>query len=220
MKEEDKTEVKDKILGVARKLFITNGYKGTSIRDIATESDTNIAMINYYFGSKYNLFEIVFQEGLNVLWNRVFNAIDSSKDFYTLIEEWICAYYDVLTEYPQLPIFILNEINVNPQRLTNRLKALKPHDLYIKVSRRIAEEEKKGNIRPTPPLDFMLNVLSMSIFPFIFRNLAQPVAGVSNQTYEEMILEHKDYVIRFTLNALRPLEDEDMGNTEQNRYKT
>ena len=33
------------------------GFEGTSVRDIATEAHVNVAMINYYFGSKEKLFE-------------------------------------------------------------------------------------------------------------------------------------------------------------------
>ncbi len=40
------------ILEVAEKLFAANGFDGTSIRDIASEAEVNIAMISYYFGSK------------------------------------------------------------------------------------------------------------------------------------------------------------------------
>lgn len=48
------------ILEAAEKLFATNGFHGTSVRDIAHEADVNIAMISYYFGSKEKLIEAIF----------------------------------------------------------------------------------------------------------------------------------------------------------------
>ena len=47
------------IIESAIKLFSNKGFEGTSVRDIAAEAGVNVAMINYYFGSKEKLFEKV-----------------------------------------------------------------------------------------------------------------------------------------------------------------
>lgn len=47
---------KEHIMEVAVALFAEKGFEGTSIRDLAQQADVNIAMINYYFGSKEKLF--------------------------------------------------------------------------------------------------------------------------------------------------------------------
>ncbi len=49
------SDVSDRILNAATELFITNGYAGTSVRDIAAASRANVAHVKYYFGSKANL---------------------------------------------------------------------------------------------------------------------------------------------------------------------
>lgn len=51
-----KTDKRDHILDAAEKLFATKGFDATSVRDIGQEADVNIAMLNYYFGSKEGLF--------------------------------------------------------------------------------------------------------------------------------------------------------------------
>ena len=56
MTQGEKLETKEKIMEVASELFSIYGYGGTSIRDIATKSDVNIASINYHFGNKHNLY--------------------------------------------------------------------------------------------------------------------------------------------------------------------
>ena len=48
---------KEQIIREAIELFAKKGFEGTSIRDIASNAGVNIAMINYYFGSKEKLFE-------------------------------------------------------------------------------------------------------------------------------------------------------------------
>ncbi len=40
------------ILNVAEELIANKGFEGTSVRDISTKAQINVAMISYYFGSK------------------------------------------------------------------------------------------------------------------------------------------------------------------------
>ena len=52
--------MKDKrqqIIETALQLFAEKGFEGTSIRDIAEKATVNVAMVNYYFGTKEKLFE-------------------------------------------------------------------------------------------------------------------------------------------------------------------
>ena len=51
-----KTDKKDQIIASAQKLFALRGYDATSIRDICQDADVNVAMVNYYFGSKEGMF--------------------------------------------------------------------------------------------------------------------------------------------------------------------
>jgi AcrR family transcriptional regulator len=55
----EKMDKKEKIIQSATKLFSTQGFEGTSVREIASDAGVNVAMINYYFGSKEKLFESV-----------------------------------------------------------------------------------------------------------------------------------------------------------------
>jgi AcrR family transcriptional regulator len=63
--EKDKIDKKDHILDVAEKVFADLGYDGASTRTISGEAGVNMAMLNYYFGSKEGLFLAVFQRKIN-----------------------------------------------------------------------------------------------------------------------------------------------------------
>jgi AcrR family transcriptional regulator len=52
-------DTKTRILDAAEKLFGENGFDGTSLRDITTEADVNLAAVNYHFQSKESLIEAV-----------------------------------------------------------------------------------------------------------------------------------------------------------------
>ncbi len=51
-----KPDKKEHIIAAAEKLFAMRGYDATSVRDICHEADVNVAMVNYYFGSKEGMF--------------------------------------------------------------------------------------------------------------------------------------------------------------------
>jgi AcrR family transcriptional regulator len=204
MQEIQPTDVKERILQVSRKLFIQNGYNGTSVRDIAAASGTNVAHIKYYFQSKYNLFEIIFEEAFTILIKRIFSILQSDMPFFELLERWIGAYYKTLMEYPQIPIFILNEVNQNPDGLVKLIKKRNPQQLFSIIARRLNEEMQKGTIKKTSVIDFALNILSLCAFPFIFGEFAIKVAGISADEYRKILAQHRVYVTHFIMDALKP----------------
>ncbi|WP_101927687.1 MULTISPECIES: TetR/AcrR family transcriptional regulator [Luteimonas] len=56
---------KDKILGAAEELFAAHGFAGTSLRQVTSRADVNIAAVNYHFGSKENLVNEVFRRRMD-----------------------------------------------------------------------------------------------------------------------------------------------------------
>ena len=198
----DYTEAQEKIVESARKLFVKKGLKGTTVRDIAAESGVNVAMVNYYFRSKEKLFDTIFEEAFALLADKIFYLIDSDLPFFELIRKWIYSYYDMLFEYPDLPIFVLTELAANPQKISEKFKN-KPYDLYVKLSERIKAEETKGTIHPVPIPDFLLNVISLSIFPFAAGPVVTQLLNLSDDNYMKSLERHREYVADFVIKAIK-----------------
>ncbi|MDF2431051.1 MAG: hypothetical protein JWP44_682 [Mucilaginibacter sp.] len=59
--DKEKIDKKDHILDVAERVFSDNGFDGASTRLISGEAGVNMAMLNYYFGSKEGLFLAIFE---------------------------------------------------------------------------------------------------------------------------------------------------------------
>ena len=53
----DKVTTEQKIIRAADNLFTQKGYAATKTREIADEAGVNLALLNYYFGSKENLYK-------------------------------------------------------------------------------------------------------------------------------------------------------------------
>lgn len=51
-----RTDTRERIADAARALFLQRGYRGTTVRAIATAADVDSALIAYHFGSKQGLF--------------------------------------------------------------------------------------------------------------------------------------------------------------------
>lgn len=57
---EGTSAVRDEIMDAAEVQFAELGYAGTTLREIAAATNVTQALISYYFGSKYGLFEETF----------------------------------------------------------------------------------------------------------------------------------------------------------------
>lgn len=57
---EVRVDRKAAILLAAEKLFAQSGYHAVTIRQIASEADVPLALVNYYYGQKHELFEAIF----------------------------------------------------------------------------------------------------------------------------------------------------------------
>lgn len=56
---------KDRILNAAEALFATHGFMATSLREVTSQAQVNIAAVNYHFGSKENLINEVFRRRMD-----------------------------------------------------------------------------------------------------------------------------------------------------------
>ncbi len=63
--EKEKVDKKDHILDVAERVFSDMGYDGASTRMISGEAGVNMAMLNYYFGSKEGLYLAIFERKIS-----------------------------------------------------------------------------------------------------------------------------------------------------------
>jgi AcrR family transcriptional regulator len=56
---------KERILSAAEMLFAQFGFAGTSLRQVTSRADVNLAAVNYHFGSKENLVNEVFRRRMD-----------------------------------------------------------------------------------------------------------------------------------------------------------
>ena len=130
--------MKDKrahIIETAMDLFAGKGYEGTSIRDIAEKASVNLAMVNYYFGSKEKLFENIV-EYKSSLTRGILDEILNNKELSAIekIHAVIDSYVEKLFVHRSFHRLIYQELILNQrEELQNSIvNSLFPNSIIIK----------------------------------------------------------------------------------------
>ena len=197
MKEVQETEksqsTEAKIKEAAKRVFFKKGYAATRTRDIAEESGYNLALINYYFRSKEKLFDIIMLEHLQLFAMSVTGIInDRQTSLHEKLQILIDHYIDMLSENPDLPMFILREINNDPGKLVEKIGLKeRTQDLYIVKQWMAMSQAMNININP---LHIVMNIISMIVFPFIASPLMRNRTGLSVEEFTTLMQERKKLI--------------------------
>lgn len=180
----------EKIKQAALKLFTRKGFAATRTRDISEEAGINLALLNYYFRSKEKLFELLMVEILQNFFRGMAQIFNNEK---TTLEEKIAIfagnYLELLKQQPDLPLFIFQELRLNPQRLASRIGLDGVFKSYFFTQLQHDIHAKK--IVAVHPLHYMINLIGMCVFPFIAAPVLNHLAGVDAQTFATLMDERK-----------------------------
>jgi hypothetical protein len=119
------------------------------------------------------------------------------------IEQFCIEYISVIVENPYLPLFVLNEMNQDPVYFMNKLwgKNTKPNP--GKFLQQIEREVKKGTIKNISPLQLLMNLLSMTIFPFIAKPVLQINLGIDELQWRMFMEQRKKEIPKFIIDSIK-----------------
>jgi len=92
--DKEKIDKKDHILDVAERVFSDLGFDGASTRMISGEAGVNMAMLNYYFGSKEGLFLAIFERKISSFQTLLQNIGNEGISSWEKLEKCIETYVD------------------------------------------------------------------------------------------------------------------------------
>jgi AcrR family transcriptional regulator len=195
--EEPGLSTEEKIKAAAQRVFMKKGYAATRTRDIAEEADINLALLNYYFRSKEKLFDLIMMEKLSKFFGGIAPVLNdpgtSLEQKFTLVSN---NYIDLLIENPDLPLFILSELRTDPDRFVNNLPIGKIVDSsFIKQL-----QERQPNVHP---LHFLMNLLGLSVFPFIMRPVFRSSGIMSDKMFKTRMEERKAAIPKWMVAMLK-----------------
>jgi AcrR family transcriptional regulator len=192
-----------KILAAARKVFTSKGMAGARMQDIADEAGINKALLHYYFRDKDKLFETIFLDEAQRFVPKINLIFSSDAPLFDKIETFVAEYIDEMIENPYLPWFVLNEMNRDPDHFLYKIWGKDNLPKPAKFLEQIENEIKKGTIRKINPVHLLMNLLSMTIFPFIARPMVTRNLHLSEPQFRKIMEERKKEIPKFIIDSLR-----------------
>jgi TetR/AcrR family transcriptional regulator len=183
---EESTE--EKILMAAEESFIAEGYEGARMQSIANTAGINKAMLHYYFRSKELLFEKVFDLKVKYFFPEISEIFNQDISFVEQMEEFVERYITFINQYPFIPFFIIRTIN-SPSKIAFIKKLPFKKQLAGLVFKSYAKDKELGRVRDIDPMQFMLSVLGMCIFPFIGRPILEHAFGIEKEKFSELMIQ-------------------------------
>lgn len=188
------TSTGEKIKEAAKKIFLKKGYAATRTRDIAEEAGLNLALLNYYFRSKERLFDIIMLENLQHFIEGIREILnDKETTIEQKVEAIVSNYVDLLVQQPDLPLFVLHELRSHPKELISKIDREK----FINRSyfmQQLRDAMKEGKIAPINPLHFLMNIIGLTIFPFVASPILQNIGGLKQQEFNTLMEERKKLI--------------------------
>lgn len=193
----------EKILEAAKKVFVQQGMAGARMQDIADEAGINKALLHYYFRSKEQLFEVIFKEAAARLFPTINQIFTSDASLFEKIENFCEEYISVIIENPYLPLFVLNEINRDPRFFFSKVWTGKTRPQPEKLIEQIEKEIKKGTIKRISPLQLLMNLISMAVFPFVGKPMFMANLGLDELQFRAVMEQRKKEIPKFIIDSIK-----------------
>lgn len=100
------------LLEKAEALFSEHGFEGTSIRQLAKEAGSNVAMVSYYFGSKEKLFEALVEHRTTSILERLKDLNEQHENPVVRLEEMVRLYVDRFLLHPRFHRMLMHEVSL------------------------------------------------------------------------------------------------------------
>jgi AcrR family transcriptional regulator len=192
----------EKIKEAAKKVFLKKGFNGATTRDIAEEAGVNLALVNYYFRSKEKLFKEVFEEKYITVSRVLTSILESDLPIEVKIYKVAEHYTELFLKEPNIPLFIVTESLRNADKMYENvgMKRVKDSGVWEK---QLQEEAAKGNIRPISPFHLELSLVSLLMFQFMSRPVAELNGINGDEAFEKFIRERQKLIPEMIMAYLR-----------------
>lgn len=169
-------DLKTQILDTAEELFATHGYAATPVRRIAEQAGVNPALIHYYFSNKKLLLQAVMERALKPLGQAIAAMKDDPQTSPDTIARLLLS---MATSHPNIPRLMTREVLLPGGEMQQYFtQNMAPH-LGGALPGLLGQAQTAGRMRQdADPVIASMLVMAVCIFPFIARDLAEPVLGI------------------------------------------
>lgn len=197
--------MEERILKAAEELFLEQGFDKVTTGRIAKLAGCNQALVHYYYRTKDNLFEKIFEQKAAFLFANLLKVETAELPFEDKLRKMVGMHFYFLSQNPRLVPFVLNEVRGNPERLHSIVDKFRqfPQSLHRQIEPLLNAEIERGTIRPISAVDLLLTVVSLNIAPFFIMPVLQKAAGMADDAVEEILKRRKQEIVETVLARLR-----------------
>ena len=199
MKRDLSTE--EKIKAAAKKVFMTKGFDGCSVRDIAKEVGSNVALLNYYFRSKEKLFELIFEGAMSYFLQAMIAVFSSDLSLKEKVEQLIDKEFTFFMEHPELPMFILQSLHQNKTDAPMPSHFLEPI-ANTGIFLQFEKAKANGEVRDISIINVTLLLMTNVHYPFMSKKLTMQFHCISAEAFDEDLKKHKEIIKELITNYL------------------
>jgi AcrR family transcriptional regulator len=192
----------EKIFNAARIIFQKKGFAGARMQEIADEAGINKAMLHYCFKNKELLFKAIFMNAFRQLAPQINEIFNSSDSVFDKIKKFTNSYISFVALNPYLPQFVIQEMNNNPEFVMSFLKNENRPNPSILISQ-IEKEISEGIIKPINPKQLLLDIFSMTVFPFAAKIMVKGMLQISDAEFNQMMEERKTSIAEQIINSIK-----------------
>jgi TetR/AcrR family transcriptional regulator len=201
MKKDKSTE--QKIKEAAREVFLAKGFSGCSTREIAKVSGMNVALVNYYFRSKSQLFQLIFKSAMEDFTNTMEEVFGQDLSLPDKMRILIDKEYDFLSKHPELPAFIINETN-RESGVSTEHAGFFEKIANTGIFQECLNAQERGEMRQISIFNMTLLILSNCHYPFMSKNVMKSMLKTADSELGDYFELHKKHVTELLVNYLFP----------------
>jgi hypothetical protein len=131
--------------------------------------------------------------------NAIFN---SDASVFEKITKFTYDYITFVIDNPYLPPFVIQEMNNNPEFVMQFLNYENRPDPSVLIGQ-IEKEIEAGIIKPVNAKQLLIDVFSLTVFPFAAQMLVKGLMQISDSEFNEMMEERKTSVAKQIINSIK-----------------
>lgn len=195
---EKSSNTKTEIVEAARTEFFAHGYEGARLQKIADQIGVTKAMIHYYFNTKKELFEHVYQQAVAEIFGDLPDILDKDIPLFKKIEQLIEVCLQKSANHSVVLSFIITE----SQRQPDWLQPIFDEQINIHLDSFNEELEEAASdyiITAVDARQLLLNIFSLCYYPTLSSSINEALINTNGQ---DSVANRKGIVLDTVLNWL------------------
>ena len=142
-------------------------------------------------------------DALKIFLSSIYNVInDTQLTFEEKLVSISSSYIDTLLVNPEIPLFILSELRNDPAHLIENV-GIRDLVLQSDLIKQLLEKVQSGEFKPVNPLNFIMNIIGMTVFPFLASPILKILGNMDQKEFNTLIESRKEQIPKRVLATLK-----------------